>query len=82
MTFFLPKISDKTPAGRLTRMPTIVDAAAIRPMMDSFPPRSLAKRGSTGLLEIVEEKMAKKPMAQTALKGENNGLAVLSIKRK
>lgn len=46
--FFLPIISDNLPAGRLTRIPGIVDADATKPSKGSGVPIDLAKGLRTG----------------------------------
>jgi hypothetical protein len=46
----------------LMRIPGIVEAADMRPMYPSAAPRCCAKRGRTGFLDMVEEKMAHPPM--------------------
>ncbi len=60
--FFLPIMSDNLPAGRLTRIPGIVDAAAIKPRNGSGIPMNLAKGFRTGFFDNVELKIAKNPM--------------------
>jgi len=52
------------PAGILAMMPVKADTAATIPTPPASAPRWVAKRGSTGLLEIVELKIAKRPVAQ------------------
>ena len=48
--------------GRLARMPGIVEAAAIKPISGSDAPKLIANRVNVGLLDIVELKIANKPM--------------------
>ena len=63
-TFLLPTLSDNLPAGRLTRIPGIVDAAATKPNNGSLSgiPIDLAKGFRTGFFDIVELRIAKNPM--------------------
>ena len=65
-----PIISESMPAGRLTMMPTSVEAAAIKPTVPMDTSRERIKRGSTGLLDIVELKMASPPIIQRRINGE------------
>jgi hypothetical protein len=58
------------PAGMLTTMPTTVEAAAIKPTVDSGTSRDRINRGSAGFLDIVELKMASPPMIQSIKNGE------------
>jgi hypothetical protein len=51
--------------------PVNAETAAITPTAEGPAPRWDAKRGSTGLLEIVELKMAKSPAAQSRTKGDS-----------
>ena len=55
-------MSDSEAAGKLTIRPGIVDAAATRPIRSLGIPRLVAKGFKTGFLDIVELRMAKKPM--------------------
>jgi len=59
---FLPYTSERLPAGRLMSIPGMVEAAAMMPMYCSAAPKETANNGSTGLLDMVEEKMAPPPM--------------------
>ncbi|MEM2975329.1 MAG: hypothetical protein QW821_02780, partial [Candidatus Bathyarchaeia archaeon] len=51
-------------AGKLTRTPGIVDAEATTPVQSVGIPRLSEKGFKTGLLDIVELRMATKPMTQ------------------
>lgn len=64
----LPTTSDKDPAGRLISIPGMVDAAATSPVQLSGVPRLVAKRLRTGFFDMVELRIAKRPMAQRARK--------------
>ena len=57
-------MSESEPAGRLTRTPGRVDAAATNPMKASGVPKLSAKGFKTGFLDIVELKMAIAPIIQ------------------
>ena len=59
-----PNRSAIKPAGMLNRTPVKADTAAIIPTSAGSAPRWAAKSGSTGLFEIVELKIAKKPVIQ------------------
>jgi len=61
-TLSLSKISDNEPAGRLIKIPGIVEAAAMNPMTASGVPRLSAKGFKTGFLDIVELRMANAPI--------------------
>lgn len=67
-TSFLPIMSDSEPAGRLTRIPGIVDAAATKPSRYSGVPMNLAKGFRTGFFDIVELKIAKNPIVHSIRK--------------
>jgi len=54
-------MSDKDPAGRETRIPGRVEAAAMRPRSAVSAPRLRAKGTSTGFLAIVELRIASAP---------------------
>ena len=69
ITFLLPNRFDSTPEGNPAIMPVMVEAAAISPITDALAPSSFANRGSTGLFDIVDEKMAKKPTAHRRRNG-------------
>lgn len=57
-------MSDSEPAGRLTKMPGMVEAAATKPIKESGVPKARANGFNTGFLDIVELRMAKRPTAQ------------------
>ena len=68
-------MSESEAAGKLTKIPGIVEAAAMMPVQSVGVPRLLAKGFSTGDLDIVELSMAKKPTRQSI----RNMLEVLSF---
>jgi hypothetical protein len=72
-----PMMSDSMPAGRLTTMPTIVDAAAMYPTVESGTCRERINSGSAGLLAIVELKMANPPMIHRRRNGD--GLIFIGV---
>ena len=56
-------MSEREAAGRLTRIPGIVDAEATKPPLQSVgAPRLDAKGFRTGFFDIVELRIAKKPI--------------------
>jgi hypothetical protein len=59
-------MSEREPAGKLTSIPGIVEAAATNPSRESGVPRACAKGFSTGFFDMVELRIAKKPMMQIA----------------
>jgi hypothetical protein len=61
-------MSESEAAGRLTKMPGIVDAAATTPSQSVGVLRLVAKGFSTGDFDIVELSIAKKPMKQSMMK--------------
>lgn len=63
-TFLLPKISERVPAGRLIKIPGIVEAAATKPSRCSGVWRLSAKGFRTGFFDIVELRIAKIPTMQ------------------
>jgi hypothetical protein len=63
-------ISESTPAGRLTKIPTTVDAAAIKPTVETGTPIERINNGKAGFLAIVELKMASPPIMQRSRKGD------------
>lgn len=69
---FLPQRSESIPAGMLAMIPVNAETAAIMPTPDASAPRCCAKSGSTGLFEIVELKIARKPVIQRVVKGVMN----------
>lgn len=66
--FFLPKMSESEAAGKLIKMPGIVEAEAMKPSSSVGVPRYEAKGFKTGLLDIVELRIAKNPMMQIVKK--------------
>jgi hypothetical protein len=64
-------MSDRMPAGRLTMIPTTVEAAAIKPTVETGTPMERINNGSAGFLAIVELKMASPPMMHKSMKGES-----------
>ena len=63
-TFRLPKFSESEPAGRLTIIPGIVEAAAMTPVKSGGVPMLRAKGFKTGFLDMVLLNMAKAPITQ------------------
>ena len=61
-------MSERDAAGRLMRIPGIVDADATIPNRSDGVPRVVANGLRTGLLDIVELKMAKAPTMQKTTK--------------
>jgi hypothetical protein len=57
-------MSESEAAGRLTKIPGIVDADATTPSKSSGVPKLEAKGFSTGFLDMVELKIANRPMTQ------------------
>ena len=57
-------MSESEVAGKLIRMPGIVEAAAIKPVKSVGVPRFKEKGFRTGLLDIVELKIANSPIVQ------------------
>jgi hypothetical protein len=68
---FFPNRSASIPAGTLKATPAKAETAAIKPMAEGSAPNCLAKSGRTGLLEMVELKIANRPVAQRTRKGPN-----------
>ena len=67
-TLLLPKTSEREPAGRLTRMPGMVEAAATIPIRYSGVPMLSANNGRTGFFDIVELRIAKNPIVHSIKK--------------
>ena len=67
-TFLLPKMSERAPAGRLIKIPGIVEAAATKPSKCSGVLRLSAKGFKTGFFDIVELRIAKAPTMQSITK--------------
>ena len=63
--FLLPKTSESEAAGKLMRIPGIVEAAAINPVRSPGTFRLAVKRGSAGFFDIVELKIAKAPITHS-----------------
>jgi len=61
MTLFLPTRSESEPAGRLIRIPGMVDAEAIRPKEAPSAPKLSDSKGRTGFFDIVELSIASAP---------------------
>jgi len=51
-------------------MPEKADTAATMPTPEGSAPRCVAKRGSTGFLDMVELKIARNPVMQRRTKGD------------
>jgi hypothetical protein len=64
-------MSDKMPAGRLTTIPTTVEAAAIKPTVETGTPMERINNGRVGFFAIVELKMASPPVMHRSIKGES-----------
>lgn len=64
----LPKTLESEAAGKLIRIPGMVEAEATMPNRSLGVPRLLAKGLRTGFFDIVELKIAKKPMAHITKK--------------
>ena len=58
-------MSEREAAGKLIKTPGIVEAAATTPTQSAGVPRLREKGFKTGLLDIVELRIAKKPMMQS-----------------
>jgi len=70
-------MSESEAAGRLTKIPGIVEAEATKPVQKPLGvPRLDANGLRTGLFDIVELRIAKKPMTQSVKK---TVLSVLEI---
>lgn len=61
-------MSESEAAGKLTRIPGIVDAAATTPVQSVGVSRLSENGLRTGLFDIVELRMAKKPIIQSVRK--------------
>jgi hypothetical protein len=77
--FRLPIKSDRDAAGRLIKIPGIVEAAATIPSRSSGVPRLVANGFSTGFFDIVELKIAKKPIKHIIAKKAHLTLLFLYI---
>jgi len=69
-------MSERKPKGKLAIMPGIVEAAAITPISGSDAPRLTANKVNVGLFDIVELKIAKRPMTDRSKKGVKKWRAV------
>ena len=58
-------MSESEATGKLTRIPGIVEAEATTPVQSVGVPRLSEKGFKTGLLDIVELKIAKNPIIQS-----------------
>jgi hypothetical protein len=79
-TLRLPKMSDIEAAGKLMRMPGMVEAEATMPNKSSGVPKLVAKGLSTGFFDILELRMAKNPSAHSIIKKAFCVLAELIIR--
>lgn len=61
-------MSESEAAGKLTKIPGIVDAAGTKPTQYVGVPRYSEKGFKTGFLDIVELRMAKNPIMQSMRK--------------
>jgi hypothetical protein len=61
-------MSESEAAGRLIKIPGMVEAAATKPLHSVGVPRLAAKGFNTGLLDIVELKIANPPITQRVQK--------------
>jgi len=61
-------MSESEAAGKLIKMPGIVEAEAMKPSSSVGVPRCEAKGFKTGFLDIVELKIAKNPIMQSVQK--------------
>jgi len=62
-------MSERIPKGKLATMPGMVEAAAIKPISGSDAPKLIANRVNVGLFDIVELKIANKPMVERKKNG-------------
>lgn len=72
-------MSESDAAGRLISMPGMVDADATIPSKLSGVPTLVAKGFNTGFLDMVELRIAKKPMMQITPKKAFGAHCVLSM---
>ncbi len=73
-------MSESEAAGRLMSMPGMVDAEATMPSRSSGVPRLFAKGFRTGFLDMVELRIANKPITQIMMKKAFAVHLVLSIR--
>ena len=64
----LPKTSESEAAGKLISMPGMVDTEATMPSKSSGVPRLVAKGFRTGFFDMVELRIANKPITQITKK--------------
>ncbi len=76
----LPKMSESEAAGKLMRMPGMVDADATMPNKSSGVPKLEANGLSTGFFDMVELRIANKPKAHNIIKKAFCVLVDLSIR--
>ena len=67
-TFRLPIRSESDAAGKLIKIPGMVEAEATRPSRSGGVPSFVANGFRTGLFDMVELNMAKAPMIQRTTK--------------
>jgi len=73
-------MSEREAAGKLMRMPGIVEAEATIPSKSSGVPKLVAKGLRTGFLDIVELRIAKKPKTHIITKKAFCVLLVLNMR--
>jgi hypothetical protein len=78
-TFRLPKTSESDAAGRLIRIPGMVEAEATIPSRSVGVPRLVANGLSTGFFDIVELRIANKPIMQIMRKNALSFHVALNI---
>jgi len=62
-------MSERIPKGRLAIIPGMVEAAAIKPISGSDAPKLIANKVNVGLFDIVELKIANKPVTERKKNG-------------
>ncbi len=67
-TFRLPIRSESEAAGRLIRIPGMVEADAMKPNRSGGVPKLVANGFRTGVFDMVELKIAKVPIRQNTVK--------------
>jgi hypothetical protein len=70
-------MSESEAAGKLTKIPGIVDAEEMKPLHSVGVPRAVEKGFRTGLLDIVELRIANPPIMQRVQKTTFTLLLVL-----
>ena len=73
----LPKMSDNEAAGKLIKIPGMVDAEETKPLHQSGVPRLAEKGFNAGLFDIVELRIANPPITQRVQKATFIALLVL-----